>query len=70
MAKQVFGVKGMHCSACVMTLEGLEDEVTGVRSLKVSLHKQRAEIDYDENKISEDEIRRAFEREGYGLIRT
>ena len=53
-----------------MTLEGLEDELAGVRSLKVSLHKQRAEIDYDENKISEDEIRRAFEREGYGLIRT
>ena len=70
MAKQVFGVKGMHCSACVMTLEGLEDELAGIRSLKVSLHKQRAEIDYDESKISEDEIGRAFEREGYGLIRT
>jgi len=70
MAKQVFGVKGMHCSACVMTLEGLEDELAGIRSLKVSLHKQRAEIDYDENKISEDEIGRAFEREGYWLIRT
>ena len=69
MAKQVFNVKGMHCSGCVMTLEGLEDELAGIRSLKVSLHKQRAEIDYDEKKISEDEIRRAFEREGYGLVR-
>lgn len=69
MAKQVFGVTGMHCSACVMTLEGLEDELAGIRSLKVSLHKQRAEIDYDEKKITEDEIRRAFERVGYGLVR-
>ena len=69
MAKQVFRVKGMHCSGCVMTLEGLEDELTGIRSLKVSLHKQRAEIDYDEKKISEEAIRRAFEREGYGLAR-
>ncbi len=69
MTKEVFSVKGMHCSACVMTLEGLEDELAGIRSLKVSLHKQRAEIDYDETKISEDEIRRAFEREGYGLAR-
>lgn len=69
MAKQVFNVRGMHCSACVMTLEGLEDELTGIRSLKVSLHKQRAEIDYDESVISEDAIRRAFEREGYGLVR-
>ena len=69
MAKQVFNVKGMHCSACVMTLEGLEDELAGIRSLKVSLHKQRAEIDYDETKVSEDDIRRAFERAGYGLAR-
>ena len=69
MAKHMFSVKGMHCSACVMTLEGLEDELNGIRSLKVSLHKQRAEIDYDETTITEDEIRRAFEREGYGLKR-
>jgi copper chaperone CopZ len=69
MSKQVFNVKGMHGSACVMTLESLEDEVAGIRSLKVSLHKQRAEIDYDEKKVSEDEIRRAFERAGYGLAR-
>jgi len=33
----------------------------------VSLHKQRAEIDYDEKKVSADDIRRAFEREGYKL---
>lgn len=69
MTKQVFSVKGMHCSACVMTLEGLEDELAGIRSLKVSLHKQRAEIDYDERAIGEDEIRQAFAREGYGLAR-
>ncbi len=69
MTKQVFSVKGMHCSACVMTLEGLEDELTGIRSLKVSLHKQRAEIDFDDKKISEDEIRTAFEGKGYGLAR-
>lgn len=67
MTKQVFKVKGMHCSACVMTLEGLEDELPGVRSLKVSLHKERAEIEYDETKISEEAIRNAFEREGYRL---
>jgi Cu+-exporting ATPase len=69
MAKQVFNVKGMHCSACVRTRVGLEDELPGIRSLKVSLHKQRAEIDYDEKKINEDGIRKAFEREGYGLAR-
>ena len=69
MTNQVFAVKGMHCSACVMTLEGLEDELPGVRSVKVSLHNERAQIEYDESKISEDGIRQAFEREGYRLIR-
>lgn len=69
MAKQVFRVTGMHCSACVMLLEGLEDELPGVRSLRVSLRKQQADIDYDESRVNEDDIRRAFEREGYGLSR-
>ena len=69
MGKQIFTVTGMHCAACVMRLEGLEDELPGVRSLKVSLHKQRAEIDYDERKVSEEDLRSAFKREGYGLSR-
>ncbi len=69
MARQVFGVTGMHCSACVMRLEGIEDELPGVRSLQVSLRKQQADIDYDESRVTEEDIRRAFEREGYGLSR-
>ncbi len=67
MAKQVFAVTGMHCSACVMRLEGLEDELPGVRSIRVSLHKQRAEIEYDERRIGFEALRQAFEGEGYGL---
>ena len=56
-------------SAVSRQIKGLEDELAGIRSLKVSLRKQRAEIDYDEKKVSEDDIRRAFERAGYGLAR-
>lgn len=67
MVRRMFKVSGMHCSACVMKLEGIEDELQGVREVKVSLRKQEAEIQYDENVVGEPQLRAAFEAAGYGL---
>jgi copper chaperone CopZ len=67
MVKRMFKVSGMHCSACVMKLEGIEDELPGVREVKVSLRKQQAEIQYDEKLVGEPQLRAAFEAAGYGL---
>jgi copper chaperone len=65
MAKRVFLVRDMHCSACVMRLEGLEDELPGVKSVRASYHKQRVEIEYDEKRLSEAEVVAAIQRLGY-----
>ena len=65
MAKQVFRVPDMHCSNCVMTIEGLEDDLPGVKSVRASYHKGTVEVEYDEKRLSEAAIRDAIARLGY-----
>lgn len=66
--KQVFRVPNMHCSACVMILEGLEDSLTGVERVSASYHKQQMEITFDEAQLSQAKIITAAEELGYTAI--
>ena len=58
MVKQVFRVTDMHCSNCVMRIEGLEDDLPGVQRVRASYKKQQVEVEYDENRVSADSDRR------------
>jgi copper chaperone len=62
---RLFSVPKMHCSACVMLLEGLEDEVEGIVKVEASFKKQRMLVEYDESKITVAEIIQAAKKEGY-----
>lgn len=68
MAKQMFRVLDMHCSACVMRLEGIEDELAGVRRITASYRKQQLDVEYDEQRIGIAEIIAAVQRHGYEAI--
>ncbi len=65
MTKQTFRVTDMHCSACVMRLEGLEDDLPGVKSVKASYQKQQIEVEYDEKKLNPAQIVAAVQGLGY-----
>ena len=65
--KKTFRVPNMHCSACAMKLEGLEDDLPGVRSVLASYQKQSLIVEYDDSKVSEGEIRVAVEDLGYSV---
>lgn len=65
--KQIFHVPDMHCPACVMTLEGLEDELPGIQRVKASYRQQRLEVEYDEAQIAAAQIAAAVEALGYTL---
>ncbi len=55
----------MHCNSCAMLIE---KELEGkVNSIKVSYSDEKAEIDFDENKISEHEIKEAIKKLGYDI---
>ena len=68
MTKKTFRVPDMHCSACVMILEGLEDSLTGIKSVYASYHKQEMQVTYDETKLSEAKIISTAQELGYTTI--
>jgi copper chaperone CopZ len=48
-----------------MTIEGLEDDLPGVKSVRASYHKGTVEVEYDEKRVSEAKIRDAIGELGY-----
>ena len=54
--KKIFRVPDMECPNCAMHLEGLEDELPGVKYISASYKKLSMEVDFDETKVSVLEI--------------
>jgi len=65
MQNQTFKVEGMHCPACVMRIEGIEDELPGIDSIKASYKKDLIKVSFDENQVSNDQIIAAVDLKGY-----
>ena len=65
MIKKIFRVPDMHCSACVMQLEGIEDDLPGIKRIKASYHKQQMEVEFDEQQVTEEQIVAAARQCGY-----
>lgn len=68
MVKKVFRVPDMHCSACVMRLEGIEDQLTGIQRITASYRKQQIEVEYDETQVTEQQIIVAVQQHGYQAV--
>jgi copper chaperone CopZ len=68
VTQQKFHVREMHCSNCVMTIESLEDELPGVRSIRASYRKGEMVVEFDESQISVEVILRAVEQVGYTAV--
>ncbi len=63
-----FRVPNMHCSGCALTLEGLEDEVDGIRSVKASYRQQTMEVTFDESRVTPAHIIAAAKEHGYDAV--
>jgi Cu+-exporting ATPase len=67
MKTETFIVTDMHCPACVMRLEGLEDELNGVDRITANYKKQNMVVAFDETKISAAQIKKAVSELGYTI---
>jgi copper chaperone CopZ len=65
MLKKTFRVDGMHCSNCPMEVEGIEDDLPGIKKVSASYQKGQMVVEFDETKVSEAQIMAAVERRGY-----
>lgn len=67
--KQIFRIPDMHCTACVMRLEGIEDELPGIQRIRASYPKQQMEVEYDPAQVSEAQIIAVVQKKGYTIAR-
>ena len=67
MTKIIFDIKGMYCNSCAVLIEKeLKDKV---KSVKASYANENAEIEFDEGKISEDEIIENITSLGFEVVK-
>lgn len=65
MMKKTFRIADMHCANCALKIESLEDDLPGAKRISASYHKGRMEIEYDETRLSEEQIIEAVKGKGY-----
>ena len=70
MKKIKITIDGMHCSSCANNVEKSLKKVPGVKEVSVSLMLKKGSVEYDDNeKISEEEIKKAVARAGYKAVK-
>jgi copper chaperone CopZ len=68
MIKKTFKVPDMSCTNCAMKLESLEDTLDGVREINASYHKLQMTVEYDESKLTDEQIIAAVKKKGYQAV--
>lgn len=58
-------VKGMTCGHCAQTVEKALASAPGVRSATVHLESGAAEVEYDETRVSPEQLTAAVSAQGY-----
>lgn len=61
-------VEGMHCEGCSKRLENMLNELEGVESANVSLEEKTADVNYNEEEITIEEIKEAIIDAGFDVI--
>ena len=64
MKKKVFAVSGMRCVHCKANVENALKAVAGVRTAEASLEDADVTVEYDENKVTPDQLKAAVDNSG------
>ncbi|APB38058.1 heavy-metal-associated domain-containing protein [Heyndrickxia faecalis] len=65
MKKAVMQLETLTCPSCMKKIEGALDKVEGVENVKVLFNASKAKVDFDEGKVSADELKEIVEKTGY-----
>jgi protein-disulfide isomerase/copper chaperone CopZ len=64
MQKAKFQIKGINCKSCASLIEEKLKKIEGVLEVKVNFDSKKAVVVYDENKINENDIKKAIKEAG------
>ena len=66
MKCETYLIEGMHCAACSAAVERVTRKLEGVQRSDVNLTMNRMEIEYDEAKVTPEQIIGKIEKAGFG----
>lgn len=66
--KKTFQIKGMHCTSCALNIEQVLKEEKGIKSVSVNYATAKVLLDYNSEKITEQEIIKKVQLIGYQLV--
>ncbi len=64
-----YDISGMSCAACSARVEKVVGSLDGVKDVNVNLISGVMNVEYDEQKVSESDMKKAVEASGYGMSR-
>ncbi len=65
MINKKFKITGMHCVSCAMNIDGELEDTEGVKSAKTSYTKQETEVEFDSDKVTNNQIEKVVKGLGY-----
>jgi len=68
MKKIILNVEGMSCSHCVNAIKKSVGELDGVSNVDIDLAAKSVKVEFDSNKVSEENIKLAIEDQGYDVV--
>lgn len=63
--KKTYAITNMECPNCAMILESIEDKLPGIKEISASYHKGQLTVEFDENRVNEENILAEIRKKGY-----
>jgi len=68
MKKTTIKIQGMHCASCAINISHALEKEKGIKTANVNYALEEGQVEYDDSKISVDEIHKSVEDQGYKIV--
>ena len=69
MIKKTLKLNGLNCCSCAFLIDDCLEEMDGGKSASTNYAKRTCEVEFDPEKVSEEDIESAIENAGYSVLK-
>lgn len=66
--KKKFKIEGMHCTSCALTIDMDLEDLEGVKSSKTSYAKAETEVEFETDKVKDEDLIEVIKKAGYTVM--
>jgi copper chaperone len=66
--KKIYQLETLVCPSCVLKIEGTVGKIAGVNKAEVLFNASKLKVEFDENQVKVDVIRKTVEKLGYKVL--